>query len=125
MARRFTEPRLVLASHNPGKLAELEALLAPHGVAVTSSRELGLAEPEETGRSFADNARLKALKAREEALMQKIDDFNKRQADASTRVDKLGELEDKWRAECGNRPYDERDEEAIKKEMAAKKAAGQ
>jgi XTP/dITP diphosphohydrolase len=51
---------LVLASHNPGKLAELEALLSPHGVAVTSSRELGLAEPDETGQSFADNARLKA-----------------------------------------------------------------
>ena len=60
MARRFTEPRLVLASHNPGKLAELEALLAPHGVRVTSSRELGLAEPVEDGLTFADNARLKA-----------------------------------------------------------------
>jgi XTP/dITP diphosphohydrolase len=60
VARRFTAPRLVLASHNPGKLAELEALLAPHGVALTSVRELGLAEPPETGGSFADNARLKA-----------------------------------------------------------------
>jgi XTP/dITP diphosphohydrolase len=60
LARRFTEPRLVLASHNPGKLAELRALLAPCGVAITSSRELGLAEPAETGRTFADNARLKA-----------------------------------------------------------------
>jgi XTP/dITP diphosphohydrolase len=60
LARRFTERRLVLASHNPGKLAELQALLAPHGVAITSSRELGLPEPAETGRTFADNARLKA-----------------------------------------------------------------
>ncbi len=60
MARRFTEPRLLLASHNPGKLAELEALLGPHGIAVTSSRELGLAEPDETGLTFADNACLKA-----------------------------------------------------------------
>jgi XTP/dITP diphosphohydrolase len=60
VARRFRAPRLVLASHNPGKLAELEALLAPYGIAVTSSRELGLAEPDETGLSFADNARLKA-----------------------------------------------------------------
>ena len=50
----------MLASHNPGKLAELEALLAPHGVAVVSSRELGLGEPDETGLTFADNARLKA-----------------------------------------------------------------
>jgi XTP/dITP diphosphohydrolase len=60
LARRFTEPRLVLASHNPGKLEELEALLAPLGIAVTSSRALGLPEPEETGRTFAENARLKA-----------------------------------------------------------------
>ena len=60
MARRFTEPRLVLASHNPGKLAELKELLAPHGASITTSRELGLPEPAETGRTFADNARLKA-----------------------------------------------------------------
>ena len=59
MARRFRAPRLVLASHNPGKLAELEALLAPRGVAITSSRDLGLPEPAETGRTFAANARLK------------------------------------------------------------------
>jgi XTP/dITP diphosphohydrolase len=60
VARRFRAPRLVLASHNPGKLAELEALLLPHDVALVSSRELGLAEPDETGLTFADNARLKA-----------------------------------------------------------------
>jgi XTP/dITP diphosphohydrolase len=59
LARRFRAPRLVLASHNPGKLAELQALLAPHGVAITSSRDLGLPEPAETGRTFAANARLK------------------------------------------------------------------
>jgi XTP/dITP diphosphohydrolase len=60
VARRFSGPRLVLASHNPGKLAELQALLAPLGVATTSSRDLGLPEPAETGDTFADNARLKA-----------------------------------------------------------------
>jgi XTP/dITP diphosphohydrolase len=60
LPRRFTEPRLVLASHNPGKLAELQALLAPYAVAISSSRELGLPEPAETGVTFADNARLKA-----------------------------------------------------------------
>jgi XTP/dITP diphosphohydrolase len=60
LPRRFTEPRLVLASHNPGKLAELRALLAPYAVAISSSRELGLPEPAETGVTFADNARLKA-----------------------------------------------------------------
>jgi XTP/dITP diphosphohydrolase len=60
LPRRFTDPRLVLASHNPGKLSELRALLAPHGVAIASSGELGLPEPAETGLTFADNARLKA-----------------------------------------------------------------
>jgi XTP/dITP diphosphohydrolase len=60
LARRFTEPQLVLASHNPGKLAELQALLQPHGVSITTSRELGLPEPAETGLTFAANARLKA-----------------------------------------------------------------
>jgi XTP/dITP diphosphohydrolase len=60
VARRFSAPRLVLASHNPGKLAELRALLAPHGVALISSGDLGLPEPAETGDTFADNARLKA-----------------------------------------------------------------
>jgi XTP/dITP diphosphohydrolase len=63
VARRFTAQHLVLASHNPGKLAELEALLAPCAVTVTSSRALGLPEPEETGLTFVDNARLKAQAA--------------------------------------------------------------
>jgi XTP/dITP diphosphohydrolase len=65
LARRFTGPRLVLASHNPGKLAELKELLAPYGASITTSRELGLPEPAETGSTFADNARLKAHAASE------------------------------------------------------------
>jgi XTP/dITP diphosphohydrolase len=52
--------RLVLASHNRGKLAEFRDLLAPMGIALVSSGELGVPEPEETGDSFAANARLKA-----------------------------------------------------------------
>jgi XTP/dITP diphosphohydrolase len=55
--------RLVIASHNKGKVAEIEELLAPHGVAVTSAAELGLDEPEETGDSFTANALLKARAA--------------------------------------------------------------
>jgi XTP/dITP diphosphohydrolase len=54
---------LVLASHNPGKLREIEALLRPHGVKVTSAGALGLPEPEETAPDFAGNARIKALAA--------------------------------------------------------------
>jgi XTP/dITP diphosphohydrolase len=55
--------RLVIASHNKGKVAEIEELLAPHGVAVTSAAELGVDEPEETGDSFTANARLRARAA--------------------------------------------------------------
>jgi hypothetical protein len=52
--------RLVLASHNPGKLVEIRELLAPWDIHVVSAGELGLPEPEETETSFAGNARLKA-----------------------------------------------------------------
>lgn len=52
--------RLVVASHNAGKVREIAALLAPLGVEAVSAAELGLAEPEETETSFAGNARLKA-----------------------------------------------------------------
>jgi XTP/dITP diphosphohydrolase len=57
--------RLVLASHNPGKVREISALLAPLGVAVESAGALGLPEPEETEDTFVGNA---ALKARAAAL---------------------------------------------------------
>jgi XTP/dITP diphosphohydrolase len=55
--------RLLVATHNPGKLREFEYLLAPHGVEVVGAAALGLPEPEETGDSFAANARLKARAA--------------------------------------------------------------
>ena len=58
--RALTEPRLVLASHNTGKLREIQALLALFGVTCVSASDLGLTEPEETEASFAGNARLKA-----------------------------------------------------------------
>jgi XTP/dITP diphosphohydrolase len=64
MARTLARgSRLVIATHNPGKLAEIAALLAPHGVAAVSAGELGLPEPEETAPDFVGNARLKALAA--------------------------------------------------------------
>ncbi|WP_118134176.1 non-canonical purine NTP pyrophosphatase [Oceanicella sp. SM1341] len=58
--RKFTETRLVIASHNAGKVDEIGALLAPFGVEVVSAGALGLPEPEETEDNFAGNARLKA-----------------------------------------------------------------
>jgi len=54
---------LVIATHNPGKLAEMRDLLAPFGIQAQSAGELGLAEPEETGKTFAANARIKAIAA--------------------------------------------------------------
>jgi XTP/dITP diphosphohydrolase len=59
-AHRRISGRLVIATHNPGKLVEMRELLALYGVAAVSAGELGLPEPEETGTSFRANARIKA-----------------------------------------------------------------
>jgi XTP/dITP diphosphohydrolase len=63
MPRHFAGNRLVIASHNPGKVEEIAALLAPFAVGVVSAGELGLPEPDETGDSFEANASLKAAAA--------------------------------------------------------------
>jgi XTP/dITP diphosphohydrolase len=55
--------RLVIATHNPGKLNEMRELLAPYGIETVSAGDLGLAEPDETGTSFRDNACIKAMAA--------------------------------------------------------------
>jgi XTP/dITP diphosphohydrolase len=55
--------RVVIATHNAGKLREMRELLAPHGIDAVSAAELRLVEPEETGASFQDNARIKARAA--------------------------------------------------------------
>ena len=57
---RRIRDRLVIATHNPGKLAEMRDLLASFGVAAIAAADLNLAEPEETGTTFLDNARIKA-----------------------------------------------------------------
>jgi XTP/dITP diphosphohydrolase len=62
VARQLTGP-VVIATHNPGKLAEMRELLAPFGIAAQSAGELGLREPKETGRTFAENSRIKAMAA--------------------------------------------------------------
>lgn len=58
--RRFTEDRLLVATHNRGKLEEISRLLEPFSVSTVSAGELGLAEPVETETTFVGNARLKA-----------------------------------------------------------------
>ena len=59
MPRLLTGP-IVIATHNPGKLREMRELLAPYGIEARSAGELGLAEPDETGKTFRANARIKA-----------------------------------------------------------------
>jgi XTP/dITP diphosphohydrolase len=61
--------KLVIATHNPGKLAEMRELLAPHGVEAVSAGELQLDEPEETGKTFHANARIKAVVAAQAAKL--------------------------------------------------------
>jgi XTP/dITP diphosphohydrolase len=63
MTRRLDGGRLVIASHNPGKVSEIGALVAPFGVRVVSVAALGLPVPDETGDSFAANAEIKARAA--------------------------------------------------------------
>jgi XTP/dITP diphosphohydrolase len=72
--RVLTEPKIVLASHNKGKLREIQALLAPFGIACVSAGELGLEEPVETETSFAGNARLKAHFAAQAAGLPALSD---------------------------------------------------
>jgi XTP/dITP diphosphohydrolase len=62
MARKLTGS-VVIATHNPGKLKEIRELLAPYGLATQSASDLGLPVPKETGKTFAANARIKALAA--------------------------------------------------------------
>jgi len=76
--------RLVIATHNPGKLAEMRELLAPHGVEAVSAGELSLSEPEETGETFQANARLKAVAAANAARLPSFAD------DSGIVVDALG-----------------------------------
>jgi len=61
MTRKLAPGQLVIASHNEGKVREIAALLGPYGMAPVSAGALGLPEPAETGTTFAENARIKAL----------------------------------------------------------------
>jgi XTP/dITP diphosphohydrolase len=74
MARPFTGDRLVIASHNPGKVEEISALLAPFAIDAVSAGALGIAEPEETGDSFEANAALKARAAADASGLPAIAD---------------------------------------------------
>ncbi|WP_133485248.1 RdgB/HAM1 family non-canonical purine NTP pyrophosphatase [Aliiroseovarius marinus] len=72
--RKFDGDKLVVATHNAGKLREISALLEPFGIAVTSAGELGLEEPEETEDTFVGNARIKAHFAAKESGLPALSD---------------------------------------------------
>jgi XTP/dITP diphosphohydrolase len=75
MARKLAAgQKLVLASHNRGKLREIEDLLRPVGVEVVSAGALGLPEPEEVAPDFAGNARIKALAAATASFLPALSD---------------------------------------------------
>ncbi|PNU04864.1 RdgB/HAM1 family non-canonical purine NTP pyrophosphatase [Novosphingobium guangzhouense] len=74
MTRKLDGSKLVIATHNAGKLREISALLAPFGVDCVSAGELGLPEPEETGTTFVENALLKAHAAAKAAGLPALAD---------------------------------------------------
>ena len=83
-AHRQITGRLVIATHNPGKLAEMRELLQPCGIDAVSAGELGLGEPDEGGTSFRENARIKAAAAAKAAQLPAFAD------DSGLAVDALG-----------------------------------
>ncbi|WP_126975249.1 RdgB/HAM1 family non-canonical purine NTP pyrophosphatase [Frigidibacter oleivorans] len=84
MTRRFSGDRLLVATHNRGKLEEMAALLAPHGVSVVGAAEMGLPEPAETEETFVGNARIKAHAAAKATGLPALAD------DSGIEVDCLG-----------------------------------
>ena len=73
-AHRRIEGRLVIATHNSGKMREMRELLSPYRIDAVSAAELGLDEPEETGASFRENAHIKALAAANESGLPSFSD---------------------------------------------------
>jgi XTP/dITP diphosphohydrolase len=96
--------KLVIATHNAGKLREIEDLLAPLGIACVGAAELGLPEPEEIGNTFVDNADLKAREAADLSGLPALAD------DSGLAVDALhglpGIFSARWAEdEAGNRDF--------------------
>lgn len=85
MTRRLERgTQLVVASHNAGKVREINELVGPHGLAAVSAAELRLPEPEETGSTFAANAALKAVAAARASGLPALSD------DSGLEVEALG-----------------------------------
>ncbi|SNR36885.1 RdgB/HAM1 family non-canonical purine NTP pyrophosphatase [Puniceibacterium sediminis] len=99
MTRKFEGKRLLVATHNAGKLEEIADLLKPFGVEVVGAAEMGLPEPEETGTTFVENARIKAHAAAQATGLPALSDDSGIEIDA---LDKApGVYTADW-AETGN-----------------------
>ncbi len=103
MTRRIGSGSLVIATHNAGKLKEISALLAPHGVKCISAGSLGLPEPPETGTTFVQNALIKARAAAEASGLPALAD------DSGLSVDALGGRPGVYTADWAERQHFEGD----------------
>ena len=115
--------KLVIATHNPGKLREIQDLLAPLGIACVGAAELGLPEPEEIGNTFVDNADLKARQAADLSGLPALAD------DSGLAVDALhglpGIFSARWAEdEQGNRDFGRAMEKVWREVEAAGEEAG-
>ena len=84
MTRKFTDNYLLIASHNQGKIEEISRLLSPYGIKTTNAIKCNLVEPEETGKTFLENAQLKAKIASQTSMIPALSD------DSGLVVDALG-----------------------------------
>ena len=98
MTRAFTGNRLLVATHNQGKLEEIAHLLGPYGVEVLSAAGFGLPEPAETETSFVGNARIKAHAAAQATGLPALAD------DSGLEVDALGGMPGVWTADWAETP---------------------
>lgn len=103
MTRKFTGDRLLIATHNAGKLEEMAHLLKPHGVSVIGAGEMNLPEPEETEATFVGNARIKAHAAARATGLPALSD------DSGIEIDALGGAPGvytaDWAATAGGRDF--------------------
>jgi len=116
-------PKLVIATHNSGKLREIRALLAPFGIECVGAAELELPEPEEIGNTFVDNAELKAREAADLSGLPALAD------DSGLSVDALhgmpGIFSARWAEdEAGNRDFGRAMERVAREVEAAGPEAG-
>ncbi|MDG1168118.1 MAG: RdgB/HAM1 family non-canonical purine NTP pyrophosphatase [Sulfitobacter sp.] len=98
MMRKFTSDRLLIATHNAGKLAEMQQLFAPLGISVTGAAEMNLAEPEETETTFVGNARIKAHAAAKATGLPALSD------DSGIEVEALGNAPGVYTADWAETP---------------------